>query len=1096
VDTRKASGLTAAESALAPEEIRLPPARAWTVLCLVGVVGAVATALTDGSAGRLTILVAVASFAVSSLLVAVVRNRPAHGWIWLAFAMGSSLVVLATVLGGLRWQEDPARARSVFLAVQLSGHLLLFLGFCGAARVRRRTGDISTVLDALILGLAIGLFAWRSLLSGAIDTSGVSALSMIVVTLLPGLDVLACAALLRRVFSAARTPGSLRLIMVAVGLATCAHLVSGLSVLNASVLTAHVPFQIGFITLLAAAARHPSMQQVTRADTITENKFGVTRIALLAVALLDTPLVILLDRGRFDSENAPLLIGACAMSVIVVIRLISLAREMEQTRQRERRREQRFESLVRNSSDLIVVLDADYRVTYSSPAVNEMIGFSPAELLGNNALDSFHPDDVERARGILDTLAPDATSDLNLVRIMHSGGSWRWAEVRAVNLIGDPTVNGIVANCRDVTERVLAQAVIDESIARQSAIAELGRVAVAAPDAHTLTERAAVLIRTTLDVRFCEVVLFDQGTISDAIVATDSGADVLASDARPSRRIIDACLEAEEPVQFDDPSSDGPLQPADELHLVALGVDPSRSGRADGGAVGATAPQVLAIQIADSERVIGAIFARSGTPRVFTQDDAAFLATMAGTLGLALGRRGAEAVAQHQALHDSLTGLPNRALFVDRLSQALARLSRTEQRLAVLFLDVDHFKVINDSLGHSIGDRILTEVADRLSALLRPGDTVARFGGDEFTVLLDPLDDRSEAEAIAERIRHDVSRAIHVDAATLQPTVSVGIAVAASGTSNAETLLRDADAAMYQAKDRGRNNVAVFDDTMRDRVIHRLQTEIDLPRAIADDQLTMRYQPIIALADRTAPGVEALVRWRHPELGEIPPDQFIPIAELSGLIGELDHWVMRHVMTQCAREHRLRGDQSRWYALNISARTVAGRDLPAQVARTLDETGAPPDRICLEITESALMHDLEHSIQVLRSLRELGVGIAVDDFGTGYSSLSYLKRLPASVLKIDSSFIAGLGRDERDRAIVESVVNLAATLHQHAVAEGVETRVQVDVLGEIGCPMAQGFYFGHPVDAAELGTFTPLATEVPVEQPDLVGIAHAKEKSP
>lgn len=1065
----------------------VPPV--WVVIVALGVLtGAVTTAVVV----RTLILVVVAVAALIAIAVGVLRSRPAHRWVWIAFACGITLVVAATTVGATRWSTDPVEARRLFVGLQLGGHLLLFAAFCGTARVRRKTGDISSVLDALILGLAIGLIAWRTSFSSALEDSETSRLIMVAVSLLPALDVFMCAALLRRAFSAAKTSGAFRLLMLAAGVATGAHLVSGVSVLHESSLTNHVPLQIAYVALIGAAAIHPSMRAVTEADVLTQNKFGVTRIALLALALLDTPLVILLDHGQIDRDNAPLLIGACAMSVIVVIRLVSLAREMEQTRQRERRREQRFESLVRNSSDLIVVLDGDNRVTYISPAVREVLGYAPDRLLGQNALAGFHPEDVDQARHALESLTPDATSELNLLRIMHSSGTWRWTEARAVNLIEDPTVNGIVVNCRDVTERVIAQALIDDSIARQSAVARLGRVALAAPNAHVLTERAAALIRSTLEVHSCEVLLFEDDTVSDAVIATEWHTGALGEDHRPGPRVIRACLDADQPVQFTDPDPVGPLRASSELEFSRLEQPVSRPESVFPEHVPQPPPQVLAVQVADRERVIGAILVRAGASRSFTLDEAGFLDTMGGTLGLALGRRGAEASAHHQALHDSLTGLPNRALFVDRLTRALAKREQHGERIAVLFLDIDHFKVVNDSLGHSIGDQILTEVADRLRSLIRPGDTVARFGGDEFTVLLDPLGSTIEAERIAERIRREVSRSTQVGGAGLQPTISIGVAIASSGASNAETLLRDADAAMYQAKDRGRNNVAVFDDTMRDRVIHRLQTEIDLPRAIEDDQLMMRYQPIVALEDGTTPGLEALVRWRHPDLGEIPPDQFIPVAELSGLIGELDRWVMRHVMRQCASEHERFGDAARWYALNISARTVAGRDLPARVAGMLEETGAPPDRICLEITESALMNDLEHSIGILRSLRELGVGIAVDDFGTGYSSLSYLKRLPATVLKIDGSFIAGIARDHRDRAIVESVVNLARTLHQSAIAEGVETDTQLEILTDMGCPMAQGFHLGYPMDASNLHAPTLPADN---HESNVIELVHPTEKA-
>ncbi len=1052
----------------------------WASLLVLGALAAVVSAPMGDTAVPVVLFAAVGIVATAALVVSVIRRRPEHPWVWLAFAAANVLIVAATVLAEVQWSDDPDRARAVFLTLQLSGQVMLVIAFCGVARLRRRSGDISTILDALILGLAIGLFTWRSLLIGAIDSADIPALGVFAAMVVPGLDVVVCTALLRRAFSAVRTTPAFRMIMVAAGLLATSHLVAGLSALQANELDAHVPFQIGYVVLIAAAATHPSMRHVTEPVVITENKFGVTRIALLALALLITPLVILLDREQLASGSAPLLVGVFAMSVIVVIRLISLAGEMEQTRQRERRREQRFESLVRNSTDLIIVLDPNLLISYSSPAANELMGYAPAELLGRSALQGIHPDDAGRVKAILERLAPEATSELDLIRILHANGSWRWVEVRAVNLIGDPTVKGIVANCRDVTERMIAQEQIQASVARQSAIGGLGRVALAAPDTSTLTERAAALIRATLSVRRCEILLLDRGHVADAVVATAGASGGLEVRDRPTGAVLDACLDADEPVAFVDADPDGPLSGDPDASRTALAQPAQGWSPRDPDPTDDAAAQVLAVQVADSEQVIGVIFVRSGDPRTFTTEEADFLATMAGTLGLALGRRNIEATAQHQALHDSLTGLPNRALFVDRLDLALARMARSDQRLAVLFLDIDHFKVINDSLGHSIGDRILTTVAERLQALLRPGDTVARFGGDEFTVLLDPLSGRAEAETIAERIRNEVARATQVGTTTLQPTVSVGIAVASAGTSNAETLLRDADAAMYQAKDRGRNKVAVFDDTIRDRVIHRLQTEIDLPRAISDGQLVMRYQPVVALADGTAAGLEALVRWKHPELGEIPPSQFIPIAELSGLIGDLDLWVMRNVMIQCAQEYRSSGDVGRWYALNVSARTIAGTELPARVAETLAETGAPPEKICLEITESALMQDLEHSIDVLRALRALGVGIAVDDFGTGYSSLSYLKRLPTTVLKIDGSFVAGLGVDHRDRAIVESVVRLATTLHQQAIAEGVETRSQVEALIETGCPLAQGFYFGRPVDAADLdGAPAEVAREVP-----------------
>jgi diguanylate cyclase (GGDEF)-like protein len=432
-------------------------------------------------------------------------------------------------------------------------------------------------------------------------------------------------------------------------------------------------------------------------------------------------------------------------------------------------------------------------------------------------------------------------------------------------------------------------------------------------------------------------------------------------------------------------------------------------------------------------------------------------------------RRALEQDLQHKALHDELTGLGNRVHFEQRLTRALGRTESRLDQVAVLLVDLDDFKEINDSLGHSTGDQILMSVAERIRACLRVSDAAARLGGDEFGILLEDTYGESEVFAVADRILLAVSQPYNIDGRELSISASIGIVIDANRESTAEGIMRCADVAMYLAKDRGKGRYELFQESAHSSAFERLELKAALSEAVRSGGLVLHYQPIVELETGLIAGCEALVRWQHPERGLIPPSDFIPLAEDTGLIVALGRWVLREACLQLAEWDRTVPEaRSLRVSVNLSVRQIESMTLLSDVADALAESGITPDRLTLEITESLVMNDDLETLERLAELRAQGIILAVDDFGTGYSSLGYIQQFPLDVIKIDRSFVSRLGAASPGNGhLVRTIVDLATSLRASCVAEGIEHLDEVDELLEMGCQYGQGYYFARPIPGDE-----------------------------
>ena len=707
------------------------------------------------------------------------------------------------------------------------------------------------------------------------------------------------------------------------------------------------------------------------------------------------------------------------------------------------------------------VWDCDSDTVQLSDELYRIHGLEPLDFDGrmSSRLDLAHPEDRDRLEaGLRQTLAGRESFDLDY-RLVQPSGSVRWVNERAtVEISADGRAIGLRGTCQDITEHKW-----EALQAQATLLGLLNRVTAAANEASDLEE---ALTRCIKDVASQFEWSVGHGVILEAGGAVERHIWHLGEPGR-YERFQDVASTI--PVG----SGRSPLSRAvsrrRDVWVTADPGDPLHDSRRVLGPAAAEAgfQSGYAFPVLLGDELLAAVEFYSTEQRDVDSQLIDALANGALQLGRVVERSRTRDAFAYQALHDALTNLPNRTLFMDRLTQALATSARDGSRLAVIFLDLDHFKLINDSLGHDVGDEVLKAVSQRVTRVLRPGDTAARFGGDEFMVLCQGLPSEDTAVDVANRLLDAIAEPIWVGQTGHVVEASAGIALSFDPLAAPTDLIRDADAAMYRAKEDGRGRFHIFDEGLHERASRKLAVANELRTALEQGEFNLEYQPQVRIADGRVVGYEALIRWHNPARGRMNPAEFIPLAEQSRLIVPIGEWVLHEACTQAAEwiDEGV-GPSDLKMSVNVSAVQLSRPELADAVAAALAASGLPAANLCIEITESVLMADPATYLEALLGLKLLGVSIAVDDFGTGYSSLAYLSRFPIDVLKIDKAFVSDLERaGERARSILRTVVELSHALGVTSIAEGVETEAQLRDLAAVGCDEAQGFYLARPQPA-------------------------------
>ncbi|MGH2735578.1 MAG: putative bifunctional diguanylate cyclase/phosphodiesterase [Actinomycetota bacterium] len=1027
--------------------VRSPLVRdAWVLyLCLGGLLLA-CYYLVPAVKGNGLLFNAVGLSSAVAIIVGVRRHRPPSKAAWYLFAVGQIFFVTGDAFyygyDALFGHDVPFP--SLGDVFYLSVYPALIAGLLIVIRRRTPGGNRNGLIDALIVTVGLALLSWVFLMAPYAHDSTLTFLEKLVSIAYPMMDVCLLAVAIRLAVEGGLSKPSLRLLVLSILALLTTDAILGLLTLNGGYQEGGL-LDIGwalYYLLWGAAALHPSMRELEEPVPSPQHKLTWGRLLLLTLASLMTAVVRTIQMLRGEATDEPvLLVASVALHLLVVARMVGLVRDAARAAARER-------GLREAARDLVAATGRDEVLDAALRSLEALVGgrqevrvavLRPSGELQARAIDAEGPLQWTVKASDVTTLDAEALRSSGTLEVTVSGSrlpeALRLAEdsvhALAFPLFVREQLRGLVfvageeefsSELRDALQTLSVQI----ALALESAIL--------AEEVHTRRS----------EKRFRSLVQHSSDLI--AVVEADTSIKYVSPSVQ---RVLGYEVEELAGRRFSEL-----MYPQDRDSALTLVTD-----RLDGG-------------IVQGDVVECRLRHANGTWLYFEILHTNLLQDP-NVEGIVLNardvseRKSFESQLRHQAFHDPVTNLANRALFTDRVEHALARMTRDAGGIALLFIDLDDFKVINDSLGHAAGDAVLAEIGQKLKRCVRPMDTVARFGGDEFSVLLEDVERLDEVADIADRILEVLDEPVRVDEKEVFIGASIGIATLDSEdalTSAADELMRNADVAMYMAKREGKRQYRVFEPEMHASVLDRLELKGALQRAIERGELELHYQPIVSLAEQSVNALEALVRWRHPERGLIPPGEFIPVAEESGLIGALGRWVLKEACKQARFLQDLFPSSPRLtMSVNLSVKQLSQAGLIEEVAGAIADSGIDPSTLVLEITESVLVSDRDTTIERLNDLKRLGVRLAVDDFGTGYSSLSYLSRFPVDALKIDRSFVNQLGRGTESSALAAAIVRIGETLNLHTVAEGIETPDQLEVLQGLGCSFGQGFLFARPM---------------------------------